>query len=112
MINSTDARISNEVLKWARTRSNLTLEEAAEKIEVTEDRLSQWEKGKSFPTIDELFIISETYALPASMFYLSEVPDPPLLKRDGEAKAAFQYLKSNDFTADDYRYELEKDGID
>lgn len=102
MTNSTDARVSNEMLNWARTRLNLTLEDAAEKIEVTRERLDQWEKGISYPTIDELFIVSEVYGLPASMFYLSEIPKPPLIKRDKKAKKALKYLKSLNFTPDDY----------
>jgi transcriptional regulator with XRE-family HTH domain len=86
MINSTEARISHDFLKWARERLALTLEEAADKIEVPVGRLAKWEKGKGFPTFDELTIISEVYGLPMSMFYLSEWPDVSLLKKDPKAK--------------------------
>jgi len=105
------ARVTPSLIKWAREHASLTLDEAAKKIEVTLERLAEWEKGKSYPTFDELLNLSDVYQIPVAMFYLSELPDLPLLKRDKTAKEAFEYLKSKGFTADHYRYELEKDGI-
>lgn len=102
MTNSNDARISPAILRWARERLALTIEKAADKIEVTLTALKSWEEGRGFPTIDELFIISETYSLPVSMFYLSELPISPLLERDKKAKKAFEYLKSKGFIPEQY----------
>ena len=107
----TTAMINSSMLKWAREHASLTLEDAADKIEITLNELVEWEAGKSFPTFDELLIVSEVYGLPVSMFYLSEWPDPPLLKKDKKAKKAFDYLKSEGFTADDYRDEIEEDDV-
>lgn len=102
MSNSTDARISPAILKWARERLALNIEKAAEDMEVTTASLKSWEEGRGYPTIDELFIISEIYNLPVSMFYLSELPRLPLLQQDKKAKKAFEYLKIKGFTPTDY----------
>ncbi len=107
MPNETDAHISHELLKWARKKSGLTLAEAAEEMEFTTATLKTWEEGKGFPTIDELFVISDVYGLPVSMFYLSEIPQPPILERDKTAKKAFEYLRSIGFTPEQYYDEWE-----
>lgn len=105
MVNSTEARISNKLLKWARKHGALTLNSAAEKMEIELTLLADWENGKSFPTFDQLLKISEVYALPVQLFYLTELPPLSLFKRDNEAKKAFEYLKSVDFTPEDYKNE-------
>lgn len=107
----TAAMINSAMLKLAREHASLTTEEAADKIEIKLSLLIEWEAAQSSPTFDELLIISEVYGLPVSMFYLSEWPDPPLLKKDKKAKKAFDYLKSEGFTADDYRDEIEEDDV-
>lgn len=111
MVNLVEAKVTPALLKWAREHASLTLDDAAKKINVALERLAEWEKGNAYPTFDELSKISNVYRLPVAMFYLSELPDLPLLERDKTAKEAFEYLKSKGFTADHYRYELEKDGI-
>lgn len=107
----TTTLINIYMLKWGREKAPLTVAAAAEKIGVNKSLIKAWEKGTVSPTFDQLLFISEIYGLPVSMFYLSEIPDPPLLKRDNEAKEAVEYLKSMGFTADDYRDEIEKDDI-
>lgn len=103
------AMINHTMLKWAREKASLTIEDAAEKVEVTLKSLKSWEEGCTSPTFEELLIISEIYGLPVSMFYLSEWPDKPLLTRDKKAKEAFEYLKAAGFTADHYRAEMERE---
>ena len=103
--------INHSMLKIAREKASLTIEDAADKIEVTLGNLAKWESGETFPSFDQLIIIADVYGLPVSLFYLSEWPDPPLLKKDKKAKKAFDYLKSEGFTADDYRDEIEEDDV-
>lgn len=101
------AMINYTMLKWAREKASLTLEDAANKIEVKLSSLVEWEAGRTSPTFEELLIISEIYGLPVSMFYLSEWPDKPLLTRDKKAREAFEYLKTAGFTANHYKAEME-----
>lgn len=105
MVNSTEARISNKLLKWAREHEGLTLDVAAEKMEVELNLLADWESGKSFPTFDQLLKISQVYELPVRLFYLSELPPKTLFKPEMEVKKAVEYLKSKGFTPDDYKNE-------
>lgn len=48
-------------LKAARVNADLTQKEAADLIGVTPETVLAWEKGRSFPTVDKLPKILETY---------------------------------------------------
>ena len=48
-------------LKAARVNANLTQAEAAKRIGVTRDTLSNWEKGKSFPNALKLKSVEKVY---------------------------------------------------
>ena len=48
-------------LKEERENSNLTQEEAAKRIGVSKSIISKWENGKSYPSLENLSKISETY---------------------------------------------------
>lgn len=48
-------------LKAARINRNLTQSEAGARIGVTEDTISNWERGKSFPNVPQLKRIEEVY---------------------------------------------------
>ena len=53
-------------LKAARVNIGLTQTEAAKKIGVTVDTLSNYERGKSYPDVPIIRRIEETYGLPYS----------------------------------------------
>ena len=48
-------------LKAARVNANLTQSEAAKKIGVTRDTISNWETGKSSPNVQKFQIIEKVY---------------------------------------------------
>ncbi len=50
-------------LKEERENSNLTQEEAAKRIGVSKSIISKWETGKSYPSLENLSKISETYGV-------------------------------------------------
>lgn len=50
-------------LKEERENSNLTQEEAAKRIVVSKSIISKWETGKSYPSLENLSKISETYGV-------------------------------------------------
>ena len=50
-------------LKDERENSNLTQEEAAKRIGVSKSIISKWETGKSYPSLENLSKISETYGV-------------------------------------------------
>lgn len=53
-------------LKAARINVNLKQEEAAKKLGITQDTLSNWENGKTFPNVPQIKKIEELYGLPYS----------------------------------------------
>ena len=53
-------------LKAARININLKQEEAAKKLGITQDTLSNWKNGKTFPNVPQIKKIEELYGLPYS----------------------------------------------
>lgn len=75
MAKSVKALITPEVLKWAREkRIQLGLNEAADKLKVDPEQLTEWEAGTDLPTFTKLKRIANAYRTHVSVFYL---PDPP-----------------------------------
>lgn len=50
-------------LKAARVNANLTQSQAAEMIGVTRDTLSNWETGKSYPSVLKFKTIEQVYGI-------------------------------------------------
>lgn len=53
-------------LRSARINANLTQEEAAKRIGITKDTLSNYERGKSFPDVPIIKKIEDVYGVPYS----------------------------------------------
>lgn len=51
-------------LKAARVNANLTQTEAAKRIGVTRDTISNWETGKSSPNVRIFKVIEKVYGVP------------------------------------------------
>ena len=51
-------------LKAARVNAGLTQTEAAKQLGVTKNTLSNWELGRSFPTVPQIRLIEDLYAIP------------------------------------------------
>ena len=51
----------SEHIKQLRTEHNLTQEEAAQKLHVTRQTISNWENDKNYPDLDTLAAISRLY---------------------------------------------------
>lgn len=65
-------------LKSARVNKGLTQAQAAEKIGVTVDTLSNYERGKSFPDVPIIQRIEIVYGVPYSeLIFLPTITDKP-----------------------------------
>ncbi len=64
------------MLRWARSRAKLTIEDAAMAAHVTVERLKAWESDddEDRPTLGQLRDIAAKYHFPLAVFYL---PEPP-----------------------------------
>ncbi len=74
MSEKVEALVEDELLIWARKSAHLTLQEAAKKVRVKEERLQNWEAGETRPTIRQLREFGKAYKRPIAVFYL---PQPP-----------------------------------
>ncbi|HTR72332.1 MAG TPA: XRE family transcriptional regulator [Solirubrobacteraceae bacterium] len=75
MARTPEALIKPELLVWARQSAGFSLDGAAGKLRVSEDRLSSWETGETRPTIAQLRKAANLYKRPLAIFYL---PEPPI----------------------------------
>lgn len=81
-------KIKSDIIKWARENANLTLEEAAHKLQITDgektsgaEKLESYEKGKKEPSRSLLLRMSRQYRQPLLTFYLDQ---PPAIGDRGE----------------------------
>jgi Zn-dependent peptidase ImmA (M78 family)/DNA-binding XRE family transcriptional regulator len=68
------AFITPNVLKWARESAQMSLETAAAKINVSPDKLNEWEEGQTQPTIRQAETLARAYKRPFALFFLPEIP--------------------------------------
>ncbi len=68
------AYITPKVLKWGRESSRMTIEVAAAKVHVANEKLIEWEEGLSLPTIRQAETLAKAYRRPFSLFFLPEIP--------------------------------------
>jgi Zn-dependent peptidase ImmA (M78 family)/transcriptional regulator with XRE-family HTH domain len=75
-----------EILRWARTRLNLSPEDVVEESKklskhftpIRLESLLAWEAGKALPDMAELETLSEIYLCPVGYFFLDSVPHEEL----------------------------------
>ena len=76
-----------EVLRWARERLNLTVDDVvreAKKLSskrfatIREEDINAWESGARLPSLAELETLAEIYMCPAGYFFLDSVPEEEL----------------------------------
>jgi Zn-dependent peptidase ImmA (M78 family)/transcriptional regulator with XRE-family HTH domain len=80
------ALITPSVMRWARERAGLSLEDAAYKIKRPVGEITAWENGSLLPSIAQARKASEVYHRPLAVFYL---PEPP---KDFETLRDFRWL--------------------
>ncbi|PKP44873.1 MAG: hypothetical protein CVT95_10370 [Bacteroidetes bacterium HGW-Bacteroidetes-12] len=68
------AFLTPTILKWARESARISVEDAANKIKVSSERLLAWENGNDYPTIRQAKILAKSYRRPFSLFFLPEIP--------------------------------------
>lgn len=94
--------VNPDIIKWARETAGLTLEEAAEKLDIGEarnvpgaDRLAAYEAGEREPSRPLLLRMSKQYRRPLLTFYMSTAP------RVAERGEDFRTLPPEHSTAQD-----------
>ena len=78
------AKVTPEVLRWARESAGIRLEEVAEQLElkrVTAETIQQWESGRGNLIYLQLEKLAKIYRRPVAIFFFPEPPEEPSLKR-------------------------------
>lgn len=76
-------QLSTEVLEWARTSMGYTIEQAAKKAGVSNERFESWEKGEKLPTYKQLEKLAETvYKRPLALLFLKSPPKEDPIQKD------------------------------
>ena len=89
---TTEAYITGEVLRWARVRDGVSVEEAAKTVQVTPERVTAWEDEQERPTLKKAQALAHKLNIPFAYLFLSdppheEVPLPDLRTASGNAPA-------------------------
>ena len=84
------AFVNPRVVRWARERVGLTTTEAAERLDVSPDRIEDWERGDRYPTIRQAQTLAQRFFIPFGYLFLSdpptiELPLPDLRTRAGRS---------------------------
>ena len=70
--------INPQVLKWARERANISLEDVAGKFKKDIKVIEKWESGEESPTYAQLEKLAYTlYKRPIALFFFPEPPEEP-----------------------------------
>lgn len=71
------ANINPRLLIWARESIGMSIRIAANRLKISSERLSDWEKGEQKPTIKQLQKCSIIYRRPLGAFFFAEPPSIP-----------------------------------
>ena len=94
-------KINNEILRWARQQSHLSLDELADKMNKPVEVITQWEEGLDLPTYPQLEKLSyQILKRPIAIFFL---PNPPKVDEIG---SSFRTLPDTDDLLPKFRSSL------
>ncbi|MET3395598.1 Zn-dependent peptidase ImmA (M78 family)/DNA-binding XRE family transcriptional regulator [Variovorax sp. 1140] len=72
---ATQALINPTLLRWARERLGLSLDDAAQSANVKPERLEAWESGESRPTFRQAQHLAHAFHAPFGYLFLQEPPE-------------------------------------
>lgn len=76
-------RLSKSVLEWARTTMGYTIEEAAKKAGVSNEKFMSWESGEKIPTYKQLETLAENvYKRPLALLLSQTPPEENPIQKD------------------------------
>lgn len=70
----TEAFITPQLVRWARERDDLTVENAAKRLNTSPDKLESWEEGTARPTLRQAQSLAQKLNVPFGYLFLSRPP--------------------------------------
>lgn len=74
MAKSIPALVTPDVLVWARELDSITLDDVAAKMNITPQKIAEWENGTARPTLNQAKSLAKYYRVPFAYFYLPSIP--------------------------------------
>jgi Zn-dependent peptidase ImmA (M78 family)/transcriptional regulator with XRE-family HTH domain len=85
------AGLNKDILRWARERAGLSVEDVAARLKKATATLAAWEEGKDAPTFRQLELLAETiYHRPIALFFFPAPPEEP------DPRSEFRTLPSSE----------------
>jgi Zn-dependent peptidase ImmA (M78 family)/DNA-binding XRE family transcriptional regulator len=82
MAQSPKALVDAAVLRWLRSATGLSPEEAGRRIQAKPEKIETWEKGDDRPTMSQLRKLARAYKRPISDFFLPRPVEEPGIPHD------------------------------
>jgi len=82
MPRSAPALARPEMLRWARETCLLAIPDAAARLTIAPQRLTDWERGAEAPSLPQLRRLAELYRRPLACFFLPSPPEEPSVLAD------------------------------
>lgn len=82
------ADINPKIFRWARESAKMSEETAASKVNITVEKLREWEEGSSQPTVRQAQNLAKAYKRPFALLFLSEIPSDFQPLRDFRRKGS------------------------
>ncbi len=74
--------VKSEVLVWARESIGRNVKDVANRLNVSEDLVREWESGEKDPRLTQIKTLATYYKRPLAAFFLPEPPEESPLPRD------------------------------
>lgn len=71
----TQAIVTPKIIRWARGRAQVALEEVAKSANVSPEKVTSWEQGESYPTLRQAKKLANKLNIPFGYLYLSDPPE-------------------------------------
>ncbi len=85
-----------KILKWARESENISIEEVALRLNKDPENIRNWEEEEDFPTYVQLERLAyELYKRPIAIFFFSELPDVPEVRKSFRTFPDFEFERLN-----------------
>jgi len=74
----TEALVTGSVVSWALERAEVSVEEAADHLKVTPEKVGEWQEERAYPTLRQAEKLARKCHVPFGYLFLSRPPEDPL----------------------------------
>lgn len=94
------AYVNANMLVWGREYTSMTIEYVAQKTGFSEEKLTNWEGGESYPTINQAKKLAYLYKIPFASFFLCEPPEVRKHKHIDYRRKSYEHVFEDEVKID------------